>query len=51
MGERLNLKLPTELKEYLKTVSWENKTSVTQYLIELIEKDRKEKNENSKKNR
>jgi len=37
--ERLNLILPTEIKEYLKEAAWRNRKSVTQYLVMLIEAD------------
>ena len=43
--ERLNLKIPTEIKEYLtvaaakKSIEQRRNVSLTQYLIELIERD------------
>lgn len=36
---RINLKLKGQYKSYLDQVSWENRTSITQYLNDLIEKD------------
>lgn len=43
---RINLKLKGEYKDYLSDAAWENRTSITQYLNDLIEKDMKEKEEN-----
>lgn len=37
---RLNLKLKIEYKEYLDNVSWENRKSITQYINDLIEADK-----------
>lgn len=37
---RLNLKLKAEYKDYLERVSWENHQSITQYLNDLIERDK-----------
>jgi len=37
---RLNLKLKAEHKEYLKEVSWRERTSITEYLNGLIEADK-----------
>ena len=36
---RLNLKLDEALKEHIQEKAWKNKTSVTQYISDLIEKD------------
>lgn len=36
---RLNLKIPTEIKNYLSEIAWRNRQSVTQYLLNLIKKD------------
>lgn len=38
---RLNLKLPNQIKDYLKEMSWRNRTSITGYLIKLVEEDMK----------
>jgi len=40
---RLNLKLKTEYREYLKKASWETQKSVTQYLNDLVEADKNAK--------
>ena len=37
---RINLKLDIQHKKYLDRVAWENKKSITQYINDLIEKDK-----------
>lgn len=41
--KRLNLAIPDDVKEYLKNIAWENKMSVTQYLIKLVRQDMRKK--------
>ena len=41
--KRLNLAIPDDIKEYLKNIAWENKMSVTQYLVKLVRQDMKKK--------
>lgn len=41
--KRLNLAIPDDVKEYLKNIAWENKMSVTQYLVKLVRQDMKKK--------
>ncbi|MDL2233800.1 hypothetical protein LJC63_09545 [Ruminococcaceae bacterium OttesenSCG-928-L11] len=36
---RMNLKIPTEYKDYLEFISWKNRTNMTQYLLGLIRAD------------
>ncbi len=40
---RFNLNLPMELKDYLADAAWENRTSITAYLIELVRQDKERK--------
>jgi hypothetical protein len=37
---RINLKVPSELKEHLENAAWENHQNVTQYINNLIEADK-----------
>ena len=36
---RLNLKLPTEIKDFLQEMAWRNRTSLTGYLVRLVRAD------------
>lgn len=38
---RFNAKMPIECKEYLQEMAWRNRTSITDYLIRIIETDMK----------
>ncbi len=40
-NERLNLKLPAQVKEYLKEAAWRNRMSLTEYLVNLVKADMK----------
>ena len=42
-GYRYNLCLDADLNEYLHDAAWENRTSITQYLNDLIRVDMQEK--------
>lgn len=39
-GYRYNLNLDSDLKDYLSDIAWKNRTSITQYLNDLIRADR-----------
>ena len=41
--KRLNLAIPEDVKEYLKNIAWENRMSVTQYLVNLVRQDMRKK--------
>ena len=41
--KRLNLSIPEDVKEYLKNTAWENRMSVTQYLVNLVRQDMRKK--------
>lgn len=36
---RFNLKLPMECKDYLQEMAWRNRTTITEYLTDLVESD------------
>ena len=36
---RLNLKLPTEIKDFLQEMAWRNRTTITEYLAQLVRAD------------
>ena len=36
---RLNLKIPVEYKEYLQEIAWQNRTTITGYLCDMIQAD------------
>ena len=38
---RFNLKLPAITKDYLKEIAWMKRTTITQYLVELVQEDMK----------
>ena len=38
---RFNLKLSSFIKEYLKEMAWQNRTTITGYLTNLIQEDMK----------
>lgn len=40
-GYRYNLNLDRDLKEYLHEAAWKNRTSITQYINDLIRADMK----------
>lgn len=40
-----NAKLPLWVEEYVKFAAWKNRKSVTQYILELIERDKEQHNE------
>ena len=42
-GYRYNLNLDRDLKEYLHETAWEKRTSITQYINDLIRADMKKK--------
>lgn len=42
-GYRYNLNLDKDLNEYLHDIAWQNRTSITQYINDLIRKDMEEK--------
>lgn len=42
----MNFRCPKELQEYLKSISKENYLSMTDYLIQLILKDKNKENKN-----
>lgn len=39
---RLNLKIPATVKAYLEEISWQKRTSVTKYIVSLVENDMKD---------
>ena len=41
-GYRYNLNLDRDLKQYLHEIAWQNRTSITQYINDLIRKDMEE---------
>lgn len=41
---RFELNIPMDLKKYLEDISWKNRTTITAYIIGLINSD-KERNE------
>ncbi len=40
-NQRVNIRLTREQHEYLNEISWRNRTSMTEYVRELISKDMK----------
>lgn len=38
---RFNLKMPMECKDYLQEMAWRNRTTITEYLTDLVEADMK----------
>lgn len=38
-GYRYNLNLDRDLKQYIHEIAWQNRTSITQYINDLIRKD------------
>lgn len=45
-GYRYNLNLDRDLKQYIHEIAWQNRTSITQYINDLIRKDMDEYFEN-----
>lgn len=42
---RFNLNIPMDLKKYLEDISWKNRTTITAYIISLINSDKEKRNE------